>query len=476
MISYTNHALDQFLEDLLDVGIPSCDIVRLGSKYTQRTYDLLLRNAERLPITKVSWAAIDSLKSERDEVFQELQLEFSRFKGFKISFDSLMQYLEFSQEDRVFYQSFQLPDGERQWKQVGKKGKNIGKDYLYLRWSSGKTPGVFTRLVPKECEMVWGMPPAARTAKFGKWERDLRQEGIDNLQQLATRLDSLQVRLQDLFNERDANVLKSKRIIGCTTTAAAMYGKSIRAAEPDVVLVEEAGEILEAHILTALTPSVKQLILIGDHQQLRPKVNNYALTVERKDGYDLNVSMFERLIVQGYPHTTLEKQHRMHPSISLFARALTYPHLIDGPKTSERPASEGLQDRVIFVNHEHPETQNMAIADRRDPTAKASKENQFEATMVLRLVRYLAQQGYGTDKMVVLTPYLGQLRLLRERLREENDPILNDMDSHDLIQAGMLSQAASKVKKAPIRLSTIGKSIHTFANARPPVSLILLLQ
>lgn len=424
---------------------------------------MLLKNAERLPIAKFSWAAIDSLKSERDEVSQELQLEFSRFKGFKLSFDSLTEYLEFSHEDRIFYEAFQLPAGESGWKQVGKKGRNIGKDYLYFRWLTGKTPGVFTRLVPKECEMAWNMPPAARTARFRKWERDMRQEGIDTLQQLAKKLDSLQVRLQDLFNEKDASVLKSKRIIGCTTTAAAMHGKSIRAAQPDVILVEEAGEILEAHILTALTPSVRQLILIGDHQQLRPKVNNYALTVERKGGYDLNMSMFERLIVQGYPHTTLERQHRMHPAISLFARALTYPHLLDGPRTSERPAIEGLQDRVIFVNHEHPETQNSAIADKRDPTAKASKENQFEATMVLRMVRYLAQQGYGTDKMVVLTPYLGQLRLLQEKLRVENDPILNDLDSHDLLQAGLLSQAASKVKKAPIRLSTIGEPNRALA-------------
>ena len=45
-----------------------------------------------------------------------------------------------------------------------------------------------------------------------------------------------------------------------------MFRNVLGAVSPDVVLVEEAGEILESHILTALTPKTKQLILIGDHK------------------------------------------------------------------------------------------------------------------------------------------------------------------------------------------------------------------
>lgn len=39
-----------------------------------------------------------------------------------------------------------------------------------------------------------------------------------------------------------------------------------------IVLVEEAAEVLEAHVLCGLAPSTEQLILIGDHLQLRPKI------------------------------------------------------------------------------------------------------------------------------------------------------------------------------------------------------------
>ena len=41
-------------------------------------------------------------------------------------------------------------------------------------------------------------------------------------------------------------------------------------------LVEEAGQVLEAHILGTLVPSIEHLILIGDPLQLRPTLNNYS--------------------------------------------------------------------------------------------------------------------------------------------------------------------------------------------------------
>ncbi|MBE3041237.1 hypothetical protein IMZ48_01345, partial [Candidatus Bathyarchaeota archaeon] len=42
VLSYTNHALDQFLVDLAKVGIPKPYMVRLGSKSTEETAELSL--------------------------------------------------------------------------------------------------------------------------------------------------------------------------------------------------------------------------------------------------------------------------------------------------------------------------------------------------------------------------------------------------------------------------------------------------
>ena len=77
--------------------------------------------------------------------------------------------------------------------------------------------------------------------------------------------------------------------------------------------------------------------------------------------------------------------------------------------------------------------------------------------MILKCVRYLSQQGYGSDNMVVLTPYLGQLKLLREQLSKNNDTILNDLDKSDLVRAGLLTDLSSKSSKTSLRISTVGK-------------------
>ena len=111
-------------------------------------------------------------------------------------------------------------------------------------------------------------------------------------------------------------------------------------------------------------------------RQLRPKINNYNLSVEKGDGYELNQSLFERLVKQGYPHTTLEEQHRMRPEISMLVRELTYPELRDAPGTFGRPNLTGLQDNVIFIHHDKPEEDFKQLAEMRDMNAKSSKQNQ----------------------------------------------------------------------------------------------------
>ena len=42
------------------------------------------------------------------------------------------------------------------------------------------------------------------------------------------------------------------------------------------MLVEEAGQVLESHVLGSLVQSIEHLILIGDPLQLRPTINNFS--------------------------------------------------------------------------------------------------------------------------------------------------------------------------------------------------------
>jgi superfamily I DNA and/or RNA helicase len=52
--------------------------------------------------------------------------------------------------------------------------------------------------------------------------------------------------------------------------------RRLQGVSPRIMLVEEAGQVLEAHVLGSLVPSIQHLILIGDPLQLRPTLNNYC--------------------------------------------------------------------------------------------------------------------------------------------------------------------------------------------------------
>lgn len=84
-------------------------------------------------------------------------------------------------------------------------------------------------------------------------------------------------------------------MIGCTTTGFAKYKPLLSAFAPDVLIVEEAGEVLESHVLTCLHEKLKHLILIGDHMQLRPHIENYKFSKDCKSHqFNLDISLFER--------------------------------------------------------------------------------------------------------------------------------------------------------------------------------------
>lgn len=455
VLCYTNHALDQFLEDLLDIGISPDSIVRLGSKSTQRTKQLNMFEQKRTyKHDAAMWKMIDEQKSLAEGYHDPLVSKIASYRKFQLSKDALLGYLEFS-DDSEYFDAFAVPEQPDGMSVVGARGKAINQHYLLDQWTAGYDAGLFKDVAVLEYPHIWEMDGTTRASRLDKWVSDLLKEELADIGNLFEKYNHCQTRLEQLNRERDTHLIKSKRIVGCTTTAAAMKTNSILGAAPGVILVEEAGEILESHILTAMTPRVKQLVLIGDHKQLRPKIDNYALTIEKGDGYNLNMSLFERLVTCGFPPSLLTTQHRMRPEISTLVRKLTYPELEDAPKTHNRPSLRGFQNTVMFISHTRPELNSQRIADRRDENAKSSRENEYEVDMVLKCVRYLGQQGYRTDQIVVLTPYLGQLFILRDKLSKNNDPILNDLDSWDLIRAGLLTPAASNISKRPIKISTI---------------------
>ena len=154
-------------------------------------------------------------------------------------------------------------------------------------------------------------------------------------------------------------------------------------------------------------------------------MNRYDFEVFNK----INISMFQRLIEapQGHdvPSTVLAVQRRMRKNICDLTRGF-YSDIISiedhavceskviGEKTGCIPSSStagrevpGIAPHVFLWTHEgHQGRSHVGV----------SRINQHEAEMTCSLVAYLVQCGVSKQSIAVLTPYKGQLLLIRKML------------------------------------------------------------
>lgn len=442
VVCHTNQALDQFTQDIRKIGVKDSQIVRLGG--VERTdpanHDLLLSS---LRVDGTHHPSRDSRSFVKDlerQVLDESRRLEDLYREFT-SLDRLRSHLDelAMKGDPRYSQAFEISLEPNGTTRVTEDGTVAGRHYLLQRWLEGKEPGVFPEKT--KYTAVWGLSLQQRQELSSNWRATINQKTLPAFLEMADHHDDLLNQARNANSQVTEQIIRSKRIIACTTSGAAKYPQVLSTA-PGIVIIEEAGQVLESHTITALNPTAKQLIMIGDHKQLRPFVN-YDLSVEKGDGYDLNRSLFERLVLKGFPHQVLAQQHRMRPEISELVRRLTYPDLVDAPKTLNRPDLRGFSDNVIFVNHEEPE--DTATEDPMTVNVRTSKRNTFEAEMAFKTVKYLLQQNYNASSIVVLTPYLGQLKKMQEVFGREVDTVLSDFDVKNMEKNGLTESPAGSV-------------------------------
>ena len=205
--------------------------------------------------------------------------------------------------------------------------------------------------------------------------------------------------------ERDAQYLERAKFIGMTTTGLSKYRPLISSLKPKIILIEEAAEVIEAPVTAACVESLEHLILVGDHQQLQGHCNVQELGVEP---YNLNVSMFERLVHNNMPFKTLLRQRRMDPE---FRRLLSpiYPQLQDHPVVVNRsPLPVGLGNlKSFFFNHQWPEYKD----------GQMSSFNDREAEFIAGFYHYLLQNSANQTGITILTFYNGQRKRILQHLK-----------------------------------------------------------
>lgn len=207
-------------------------------------------------------------------------------------------------------------------------------------------------------------------------------------------------RLEDTMT---ASVLDEAEVI-CATTIGCGH-RLLESRRFPVVLMDEATQATEPSALVPLVKGCRQLVLVGDHQQLPPTV----LSRDAEKG-GLNRSLFDRLIACGLVSTMLTTQYRMHPIMREFPSARFYDNrLEDGCTPEQRPPPAGF----LWPDWDRP----MAFVpvsgvEETDEEGK-SRSNRDEAALVLTIVNDLLMAGdVEPEDIGVVTPYNGQVRAL----------------------------------------------------------------
>lgn len=328
--------------------------------------------------------------------------------------------------------------------------------------STNTHPKTDEQLLDMAALNVFSVPSGQRDRVVGLWAKNLISEEVDRLFESVKECERLSQKLTNVHDEIDRRVLESAEVIGVTTSGLAKRITVLQKIPSKVTICEEAGEVLEAHTISALLPSVQHFIQIGDHEQLRPQISEYSLSLESSTGnrYQLDRSQFERLAAKRngtgrFPIAQLNVQRRMRPEISTLIRETIYPDLVDHSSTRDLGNIIGMRRNLFWLDHQNTEEGTSPDALQKSHT------NLWEVDMVHAFVRHIVRQGaYKSSEIAVLTPYTGQLQRLRAKMNDDFEIILSERDEEELVKGGFADDPEAPIQhKTTTQLDASGSKI-----------------
>ncbi len=217
--------------------------------------------------------------------------------------------------------------------------------------------------------------------------------------------------------------------VGAASSILDRYEKSSFGKPFDLVIIDEAAQALEASCWIPILRG-KRVVLAGDHCQLPPTIKSSNQEVQK----GLSKTMFERIMEHNQVSKMLKIQYRMHEDIANWASEKMYHgHLLSHDSVKARKLHHlshvcGLKGEETKVDS----AEGSMLSSTRNATlllidtagcdmfesvnAAGSRYNEGEASVVERHVRNLLQIGLREDEIAIITPYNGQVEILKNLL------------------------------------------------------------
>lgn len=252
--------------------------------------------------------------------------------------------------------------------------------------------------------------------------RKSRREGLGESDQNRIKEELLEIKtklalLNSEVREKEKEVLKKARIVGCTLSKATI-APEIYERRFDAVLIDEASMAYIPHCVFTSSLATQRTAIFGDFRQLAPisqadtQHSNHWL---KRDIFD-EAGIIERVNRQETDHrlVLLRTQYRMHSSIAKIPNTLFYQNrLVDGVGVDQQAAAiisrnpaEG--KAVVFYDLSHLNAHCFSEQESH------SRFNFMSALLTVELAQSINQQGI--QSVGIITPYSAQARLIHRLL------------------------------------------------------------
>jgi predicted ATPase len=278
--------------------------------------------------------------------------------------------------------------------------------------------------------------------QFQNWKKEI-EEYQSYLTKYETLISDYVVRLRN-HSQQDRRelhrlYLDNANVIGITCSQSASR-RFLDWKAFDVVIIDEVSKCTPPEILIPALKA-KKLVLVGDHRQLPPMLNNDTLeelaaalnTTEEELGY-LRESLFKQQfeVAPDSIKTMLNIQYRMHPQIMSVINQFYDYQLQCGLVNPDQQrahyvAGEKIKDQHHIIWWRTPTTSQ--YRETRDGT---SFYNQGEVSHILEICKQInaawlpkMQSGREKKEIGIITFYVPQLKLIENQIHPRHYPALN---------------------------------------------------
>ncbi len=181
-------------------------------------------------------------------------------------------------------------------------------------------------------------------------------------------------------------------LIATTVNQYNFHREMLEQANPFTLVVDEAAEVLEPFIYASMPSTLKQVVFVGDHQQLQPR-----LQVNKLKTFGFGHSPMSRLDYLQIPKVVLRFQNRMLPDIAELVGDIYGPELMNGEVAENLRPIPGLMKNVFWWETRGIET----------PGSRYTNKDEMSA--VIELVAIFFKLGVDPTQIAIVSTYRQQL-------------------------------------------------------------------